>query len=194
MSRTIRLILSLATAAILSASPAAQAVVELKLATFAPANSTWHKALLEMGVAAEKATAGRLKMRVFAGGTQGPEASVISLMRVGQLNAALLMPSGLGQIDPSANILGLPFFIRTDAELQHLLDKIGPEVAKRLEAKGFHLLNWGSAGWVQVFSKKEIRTLDDLKKARLFTSAGDDTMYRWYTSNGFSAQPLSEKE
>jgi TRAP-type C4-dicarboxylate transport system substrate-binding protein len=104
------------------------------------------------------------------------------------------MPGGLALIDPSVNVLGLPFFINDDAELAHLLDRIGPEIAKRFEAKGFHLLSWGSAGWVQIFSKKEIRTLDDLKKAKLYTTSGDDAMVRWYRSNGFSPQPLSERE
>jgi len=172
----------------------AQSRTELKLATFAPANTTWHRALTEMGAVVTKATAGRVVLRVFANGTQGPEATVVSLMRVGQLNAALLMPAGLAQIDPSINVFSMPFFIRDDAELQYLLDTVGPEVARRLDAKGFHLLNWGSAGWVQVFSKQQIRTLDDLKRAKLFTSAGDDAMVRWYSSNGFHPQALSEKE
>jgi TRAP-type C4-dicarboxylate transport system substrate-binding protein len=47
---------------------------------------------------------------------------------------------------------------------------------------------------VQIFSKREIRTLDDLKKAKLYTTAGDDAMVRWYRSHGFLPQPLSERE
>ena len=169
MVRFSRLAITCAVAFVLAIPVFAQAPVELRLATFAPANTTWHKALLEMGATAEKATSGRVKLRVFANGTQGPEATVVTLMRVGQLNSALLMPAGLAQIDQSANVLGLPFFVKSDAELQNLLDKVGPEIGRRLAAKGFHLLNWGSAGWVQIFSKKEIRTLDDLKRAKLFT-------------------------
>lgn len=194
MFRSASIILSIAASAALTLQVTAQTALELRLATFAPANTTWHRALVDLGVGVEKATSGRVKLRVFAGGTQGPETSVISLMRVGQLNSALLMPGGLALIDPSVNVLGLPFFISDDAELAHLLDKIGPEIAKRFEAKGFHLLSWGSAGWVQIFSKKEIRTLDDLKKAKLYTTSGDDAMVRWYRSNGFSPQPLSERE
>lgn len=194
MVRLSRLAITFAVAFLLVIPAFAQAPVELRLATFAPANTTWHKALLEMGAAADKATAGRVKLRVFANGTQGPEATVVTLMRVGQLNSALLMPAGLAQIDPSANVLGLPFFVKSDAELQNLLDKVGPEIGRRLAAKGFHLLNWGSAGWVQIFSKKEIRTLDDLKNAKLFTSQGDTAMVKWYNQNGFHPQALSEKE
>ena len=194
MFRFTRVCAVIAAALLLSMPLSAQSKVELKLATFAPANTTWHRALTEMGAAVTKATAGRVVIRIFANGTQGPEATVVTLMRVGQLNAALLMPGGLAQIDPSANAFAMPFFIQNDAELQYLLDTIGPEVARRIDAKGFHLLNWGSAGWVQVFSKQPIRTLDELKRAKLFTSQGDDDMVRWYSSNGFHPQALSERE
>lgn len=194
MSLITRALAAAAAVALLCLPLLAQSRIELKLATFAPANTSWHRALTEMGAAVTKATSGRVVLRVFANGTQGPEATVVTLMRVGQLNSALLMPSGLAQIDPSVNVFAMPFFIQDDAELQHLLDTVGPEVARRFEAKGFHLLNWGSAGWVQVFSKQQIRTLDDLKRAKLFTSAGDEATVRWYTSNGFRPQALSEKE
>lgn len=189
-----RALVTIATAAALAVPVLAQAPTELKLATFAPANTTWHKALLEMGAAATKATGGRVTLRVFANGTQGPEATVVTLMRVGQLNSALLMPAGLAQIDPSINVFAMPFFFESDAELQHVIDRIGPEVARRFDAKGFHLLNWGSAGWVQVFSKRQIRTLDELKAAKLFTSQGDPDMVKWYGEHGFHPQALSEKE
>lgn len=189
-----RVIVTTAAAVALCVSAEAQAPLRLKLATFAPANTTWHKGLLEMKGTVEKATAGRVGIDVFAGGTQGPEATVVTLMRVGQLHAALLMGAGLAQIDPSVNVFGMPFFVQNDAELQHLLDTVGPEVARRMDAKGFQLLNWGSAGWVQVFSKKQIKTLADLKAAKLFTSQGDDAMVRWYSENGFHPQALSEKE
>jgi len=194
MFPTKRVLLTMVAAALLSASTAAQTPLRLKLATFAPAGTTWHKALLEMKSSVEKATAGRLAIDIFAGGTQGPEATVVTLMRVGQLNSALLMGAGLSQIDQSVNVFGMPFFVQNDAEFQHLLDTLGPEVAKRMDAKGFQVINWGSAGWVQIFSKKEIRTIDDLKRAKLFTSQGDDTMVRWYSDNGFHPQALSEKE
>jgi TRAP-type C4-dicarboxylate transport system substrate-binding protein len=194
MFRFTRAVAVVVAAMLLSMPLAAQSKLELRLATFAPANTTWHRALTEMGAAVNKATSGRVVLRVFANGTQGPESTVVSLMRVGQLNSALLMPGGLAQIDPSFNAFAMPFFIQDDAELQHLFDTIGPEVARRIDAKGFHLLNWGSAGWVQVFSKQQLRTIDDVKRAKLFTSQGDAEMVKWYVTNGFHPQAMSERE
>ena len=62
---------------------------------------------------------------------------------------------------------------------------------KRLEAKGFKLLAWGSAGWVQLFSKKPLTTLADIKAAKLFTSQGDERMVQWYKANGFRPVALA---
>jgi TRAP-type C4-dicarboxylate transport system substrate-binding protein len=146
MLRFIRPLVTLAAVVAVAVTLSAQAATRIRLATFAPANTSWHKALLEFKASAEKATAGRVTIDIFPGGTQGPESSVVSFLRIGQLQAALLMPSGLSLIDPSINVFGLPFFVKDDAELKHLLETIGPEVARRLDAKGFQLLNWGSAG------------------------------------------------
>jgi TRAP-type C4-dicarboxylate transport system substrate-binding protein len=90
----------------------------IKLATQAPVNSAWHKALLDMGAEWDAKTSGRVKLTVYAGGTQGDELSTIRMMRPGvdQLQANLLMVSGLGQIDNAFDVFGMPFFFQSDEE------------------------------------------------------------------------------
>jgi len=56
------------------------------------------------------------------------------------------------------------------------------------------VLAWGSAGWVQLFSKNPINTLADVKSAKLFTGQGDDRMVQWYKQNGFRPVPLDSKD
>jgi len=175
-------------ATVLAAPP-----VMIKLSTFAPANSPWHKALLDMGAAWDKATEGRVKLTVYPSGTQGTESSVIKLMRppASQLQGALLLLPGLAEIDESFNVFGMPFFLQSDDEMMAVLNKLEPVLSKKLEAKGFHVIQWGTAGWVQLFSKKPIKTLADLKQAKLYTTEGDDRMVQWYKSNGFQPVPLN---
>lgn len=169
------------------------AIVTVKLATQAPVNSSWHKALLDMGAEWEQKTAGRVKLTVYAGGTQGSEEATIRMMRPGvdQLQANLLMLPGLGRIDDVFNVFGIPFFFESDAEGQYVLEKMTPFLEQRLDAKGFKILCWGSAGWVQLFSKKPMASLADVKNAKLFTSQGDDRMTQWYKSNGFHPVALA---
>jgi TRAP-type C4-dicarboxylate transport system substrate-binding protein len=84
----------------------------------------------------------------------------------------------------------MPFFFESDEEEAAVEKKLTPIFEQRLNAKGFHLLGWGTGGWIQVFSKKPIRSLADLKGAKLWTSKGDDNWVQWYVSNGFHPVPL----
>src|SRR5687768_14364005 len=110
--------LSLAAVVLCVSSLVAQTTV--KLATQAPVNSSWHKALLDMGAEWEAKTSGRVKLTVYAGGTQGSEDATLRMMRPGvdQLQANLLMLPGLGTIDEGFNVFGVPFFFQSDAEGQ----------------------------------------------------------------------------
>ncbi|MCC7008075.1 MAG: TRAP transporter substrate-binding protein DctP [Acidobacteria bacterium] len=186
----------LAAVAVLAAPVAARAPITIKLATQAPVNSAWHKALLDMGAAWDAKTSGRVKLTVYAGGTQGDELSTIRMMRPGvdQLQANLLMVTGLSQIDNSFDVFGMPFFFESDAEATQVQQKLSPVLEQRLDAKGFRLLAWGSGGWVQLFSKKPLRSLDDVKAAKLFTSQGDDKSVQWYKANGFHPVALSAND
>jgi TRAP-type C4-dicarboxylate transport system substrate-binding protein len=187
---------SVLVAGALAVPMAARAPIVIKLATQAPVNSTWHKALLDMGADWDAKTAGRVKLTVYAGGTQGDEPSTIRMMRPGvdQLQANLLMVAGLSQIDDAFNVFGMPFFFQSDEEAADVQQKLAPLLEKRLDAKGFRLLCWGSGGWIQLFSKKPLKTLDDVKQAKLFTSQGDDRMVQWYKSNGFHPVALSAND
>jgi TRAP-type C4-dicarboxylate transport system substrate-binding protein len=168
------------------------APVTVRLATLVPRNSIWYNALTEMGATWMKSTDGRVKLTIYEGGTQGDERTVIRLMRpeVDQLNASLLTAAGVAHIDDAFNVFGIPFFFQSDAEARHVRERLTPVLAKRLEAKGFHFVHWGHAGWVQVFSKTPIKSLPDLKRLKLFTSEGDDRTVQWYTQNGFKVVAL----
>ena len=124
--RRTTLTLALGLALLAQASLGAQ--VEVKLATQAPVNSSWHKALLEMGSAWSTATGNRVALRVYEGGTQGDERTVIRMMRPGveQLQGSLLTVTGLAEIDDAFNVFGLPFFFQTDEEATHVRTKLTP--------------------------------------------------------------------
>ena len=160
---------------------------EIKLATLAPANTSWHKALLDMGNTWNKDTAGRVTLTVYPGGIQGDESTTVKKMRPGidTLQASFLTAAGLAELDESFNVLTMPFFFESDEEEIAVERKLTPVFEQKLQAKGFHLLGFGTGGWVQVFSKKPLRTLADVKNAKLFTSKGVESWVQWYVSNGF---------
>jgi TRAP-type transport system periplasmic protein len=159
---------------------------EIKLATLVPQLSPWHKALLEMGNTWNKDTAGRVTLTVYPGSTD-TEGNIITQMRPGfeKYQATYISNLGLTEADEAFNVLNMPFFFGSDAEVRAVQKKLTPIVEQRLQAKGLHFLAWGTGGWVQLFSKKELRTLDQVKSAKLFVSKGASKWVRWYVSNGF---------
>ncbi len=163
----------------------------IKLATVVPDGSIWDKSLKKMGADWSQATGGRVALTVFAGGSQGDEATVLRKMRLNALQGASLTVVGLGSIDWSFNVFNIPFFFRSYDELNAVVEKLTPTLKQRVEAKGFVLVHWGHGGWLQVFSKRPVETVADLKTAKLFTSAGDDRMTQWYKANGFQPRAMA---
>jgi len=80
-------------------------------------------------------------------------------MRLGTLGAGFLTAAGLAELDQAFNVFSMPFFFESDEEEAAVEKKLTPIFEQRLNAKGFHLLGWGTGGWIQVFSKKPIRSL-----------------------------------
>ena len=138
-----------------------------------------------------QATGGRVSMTVFAGGSQGDESTVLRKMRLDALQAAAFTAVGLGTIDSAFNVFDIPFFFDSYDELNYVTDKLTPTIRKRVEPKGFELLNWGHGGWTQVFTKRPVQTVDDLKKIKLWTSAGNDRMVQWFKANGFEPRAMA---
>ena len=173
--------------AALAIAPVFAAPVEIKLATLVPANTTWHKALLDMGSTWNKDTEGRVTLTVYPGGTQGDEATTLKKMRPGidTLQASFLTVAGLGELDEAFNVFAMPFFLETPDEEMAVEQKLTPLLEQKLQARGFHLLCWGTGGWVELFSKKPLHSLADVKAAKLFTSKGSDKWVQWYVANGF---------
>lgn len=172
------------------AVPRAQGVA-VKLATVVPENSIWDKALKQMAADWKQASGDRVTVTIFSGGSQGDENSVLRKMRLDALQAASLTVVGLANIDPAFNVFNVPFFFDSYDELNAVVDKLTPTLKQRVEAKGFVLLNWGHGGWLQVFTKRPVRTVADLKALKLYTSAGDDRMTQFYKANGYQPRAMA---
>ena len=181
-------ILSLALVGSLVAA-AADARTVIKMASLVPDASVWGKILKDMGADWQEETDGEVSLRLYGGGVAGNEADVVRKMRVGQLHAAALSVAGLTDIDEGFEIFEIPMFFESYDELFHVLAKTRPLLEKRLESKGYLMLNWGQGGWVHIFSKKPVRSVDDLRRLKIFSVANNEGMLQLWRRNGF--QPVS---
>lgn len=163
----------------------------LRIATIVPEGSIWDTTLRRMGDQWKDATANRVSITVFSGGSQGDEPTLVRKMRLNTLQGAALSVVGLAAIEPSFNVFSIPFFFQSDAELAAVVDALTPTMRERLAAKGFALVNWGHGGWLQLFSKSPVASVADVKRVKLYTSAGDDRMTQWYKSQGFQPRAMA---
>lgn len=184
MTRAIVLLVSLLVAA---ASPAAAVVV--KLGTVAPEGSPWHDTLRDIAAAWQKLSNGQVTLRIYPGGVAGDESDMLRKMRIGQLNAAALTSGGLGDVIPEMKALTFPLLVRSDAEMAAVFAKLGPRLSEALEAKGYKVLNWSSAGWVYFFSRRPVTLPEDLQPQKLFFWGSDSQYVELLKQSGF--QPLS---
>src|SRR5262245_22885770 len=182
---------AMALAVVASVSLSAQ-MVTMRLGTVVPKASPWVDERQRMGQAWANVTDKRVRFVAF--GDMASEPSVVTRMGTQGLELGALSAAGLGEIDEAFNVLSIPFFFESDAELAHVLQQLTPVFMQRLEARRYHLMLWGHGGWVQVFSKNPIRTVADLQRAKLFTSEGSPKTVQWYTANGFHAVPLAPAE
>ena len=168
-----------------------RAAALIKLATQAPTGTIWEKELGNLGNTWSIATDKRVTLRVFADGSAGTESATVTKMRTGTLQAALLTAGGLSTIDKAFNVFTIPFFFENDDQELAVQEKLAPLLEQRLQAKGFHFLCWGTGGWIQIFSKKPLKTLAEIKAANIYVSSDDEEMRQWYTNNGFHPKPLT---
>ena len=165
----------------------AQRTTKITLGSILPANSIWDKALKQMAAEWQRATDGRVTLRVQGGFTD--EGTLVRRLRRGRPQAAVFgVP---GKLDDAFNVLSVPFFFESDAEVFHVVEKLTPIFERVLADRGLVLLNWGHAGWAHFFTKNRVENLEDLKRTKLYTTAGDDRMLQWYKENGFDPTPLA---
>jgi len=192
MRRTLRqapvaLILSLALC-----SPALAAGRNLiKLGTAAPDGSVWHRGLQEMAATWKRETQGALTLRIYAGSVAGDESDMVRKMRLGQLQAGSISIIGLSGIDKAFDVFTIPMFYESYEELFFVMDALEPVMTRRLAERGFVFLGWGLGGWVHLFTKKPVRTVDDIRQMKMFVSAGDDPWVQYWKNNGFRPVPLA---
>jgi TRAP-type C4-dicarboxylate transport system substrate-binding protein len=181
--------ISISLAALVGVTPAFSQVI--KLGTVAPEGSPWHDILLEVAHKWKELSNGSVTVRIYAGGVAGDEKDMLRKIRIGQLHATALTSLTLIDIVPDIEALTFPLFIRTDSELDYVMDKLAPEFEGRLAEKGFKVLTWSTAGWARFFTKEPVKRPADMRKMRLFIWGSDTAYMELLKDAGFNPVPLA---
>jgi len=163
----------------------------IKFATIAPEGTTWMNVMKEYDAAIRKESGGRLGFKIYAGGVQGDEKTVLRKIRVGQLQSGGFTGVGMGEIAPKVRILDSPFLARTEEEIDLLYRDFGKDFEKAFEDGGYVLLGWAEVGFVHVFTSTPIKKSEDLKGIKMWTWEGDPIAETAFRTLGINPIPLS---
>jgi TRAP-type C4-dicarboxylate transport system substrate-binding protein len=186
--------LALAVALAAAAPIAAAQEVTIKLGTLAPQGSTWHNILKEMGDRWAEASGGKVKLRIYAGGTQGSEGDMVRKMAVGQLQAAAITNVGMHDVVKEPQALSAPGMIDSEREFDAVFPKVEPELGKLLESKGYVALQWSQIGFIRIFCTKPYRTPAEISDAKMFAWDGDPASVEAWKAAGFRPVVLSSTD
>lgn len=176
------------------ALPAAAQDVTIKLGTLAPQGSSWHLLLKEMAERFSEVSQGKVKLKIYAGGTQGGEGDMVRKMGVGQLQAASITNVGMHDIAKEPQALSAPGVIAGEPEFEAVFAKVEPKLDRMLEAKGYVPVQWSQIGFIRIFCTKPYRTPAEMSDAKMFAWDGDPGSVEAWKAAGFRPVVLSSTD
>lgn len=166
----------------------------VKLGSPFPEGSPWDSTLKHMAAEWSDITGGEVRMRIYPGGVAGDQADTIRKMRFGQLDAAVLTSFGLQSIVPKTFLLSLPGILRSEAELDFVIEEFTPRFDEEFVDEGFRILAWSKSGWAYFFSKNQTRTAEGLMNEKLSVSSAEEETAANFKALGFNVVPVDLNE
>jgi len=121
-----------------------------------------------------KGSNGRLSVRLLIRGEAGPEETLFMALRRGKIQVAGISTSGISLILPELDVLRAPFLFDSIEEVGFVLDSyLRKPVAALLFEKDLIMLDWMSAGWLNLYSKTPIVRPEHLLGKRMRINVDD---------------------
>jgi len=159
----------------------------LKLGSLAPEGSVYMELIRELWDRVYKETGGRVNVKYYPGGVLGDEPDMVKKMRMGQLQIGAFTSQGILSIAPIMAVMELPFLFESLDEIDYVKEKMFREFATAFEKQGFFLLTFvDQGGFLNFYSVNPIKTLDDLKKEKVWAWADEPLSIESIKSLGIS--------
>ncbi|MBO0718299.1 MAG: TRAP transporter substrate-binding protein [Rhizobiales bacterium] len=188
MQRTISLLLHIliAVSAMIGFSISAGAQTHYRFAHDQQLNSGYSVAYDIFSAKLKQLSGGQMAVDQYPGAQLGQEPQLLQLVKSGDLDFAIVSSANTATISPQAGIMSLHFLFRgPDHMIKALADqKVYEAIHDMIDqtTQGLHVIGLGTQGLRNMYSKKEIHSLDDLKglKVRVQATATEDATFAAY--------------
>jgi TRAP-type transport system periplasmic protein len=173
-------------ASLLSFNAGAQEVRRFRFAHDQPIESGYSIAYDIFSNKLKELSHGTMLVDQYPGAQLGQEPQILQLVRSGDIDFAITSSANSSTISPQAGVMSLHFLFRSeDHVVKSLADqKVFEAIKDMIEdtAQGIHVIGLGSQGLRDLYGKKEIHTVEDIKgyKVRVQATATEDTMFPAY--------------
>jgi tripartite ATP-independent transporter DctP family solute receptor len=176
-----------AAAAILFAGAAnAQEVKHYRFAHDQQLNSGYSVAYDIFSAKLKELSKGTMLVDQYPGAQLGQEPQILQLVKSGDIDFAVVSSANTSTISPQAGVMSLHFLFRSE---EHNIKAMGDEkvfgaIRDMIEdtVQGIHPIGLATQGFRDMYGKKEVHKVDDLKgyKVRVQATATEDTMFAAY--------------
>ena len=168
--------------------------IVLKLADVNSDSSMFHLGLEEIAKSVNEKTGGRIIIEVHANGELGDTTEVTNGVQLGTIDMAITNSATLASIVPEFAVLDAPFVIVDDAHAGRVANgEVGKYFEEKLTALHINTVGWFCGGSRNIFSTKEIKTVDDLKGLKIRTMENSVHMDT-FNAIGAIATPMAYSE
>src|ERR1700726_871461 len=177
----------IAAAAILFAAGAsAQEVKHYRFAHDQQLNSGYSVAYDIFSAKLKELSKGTMLVDQYPGAQLGQEPQILQLVKSGDIDFAVVSSANTSTISPQAGVMSLHFLFRSE---EHNIKAMGDEkvfgaIRDMIDdtVQGIHVIGLATQGFRNMYGKKEVQKVDDLKgyKVRVQATATEDTMFPAY--------------
>lgn len=173
---------------LLAQAAAASPRFVVRLASTAPDGTAWSRELRDFAREVAERSGGELEIKLYLGGIAGSEVGAEERVRRGQLDGVLSGGMMCQRQIPTMRALHLLGLLRSREEARFVLERLRGDLAEEALASGYTLLGAGDLGPEIVFTRSAARTLDELKKLKLWRWDLDEVGATMWREMGF--QPV----
>src|SRR5438105_11818617 len=170
----------------LAASAGAQEAKHYRFAHDQQLNTGYSIAYDMFSAKLKELSKGTMIVDQYPGAQLGQEPQLLQLVKSGDIEFAIVSSANTATISPQAGVMSLHFLFRNaDHVVKALADKQVIDAIKAMideTTQGLHVIATGSQGVRNIYSKKEVHNVCDVKgmKIRVQATATEDTMFPAY--------------
>ncbi len=157
----IALFAAAALSALAGASAQAQ-VTTMRYASGAPPKTVWAMQAERFSKTVDEESKGTLKIDLFLNAQLGNEQDTVQQVARGRIDMGGFSLNASALIVPEVQLLAMPFYFQSPAELDCVLDTaMTKSVAEMFAAKGVQFLGWAETGMLELVGKRAFATPAD---------------------------------